>query len=321
MSEGGGPEYVDYSGLICLPPAFDSLDTSLWGFWAPADSGKLDALCRRLFAEPSGGAVDWRPLGHHVMLSWGRIGSVNSMTPPFNERGAVKEDQVAVWIPVAQVKRKGDELQAERFAMFVSYIWLDNPMSLATGREVFGYPKSWGWPSFPQGDEVDRLALDVFGLNYGPGEKAARHPLIEIVRGDPLPDAKPEDLDSLHAAARHAHKALHGDDHIDIGLKFVAGLFKDLIEHRLGTVFLKQIRSIEDGTAAALQQIAEAHYTVKRFRAAPLLHSYEMTVHPLDSQPLGDELGLTSGPVSLAYSCEIDFLVGGGRVVWDAYRG
>lgn len=154
------PRFVDYSGLICLPPAFDSLDTSLWGFWAEADGAKLDALLRRLFAEPSGGEVDYRPLGSHVMLSWGRIGSVNSMTPPFDKMGAVEEDQVAVWIPVAQVKRTGDELEAQRFAMFVAYIWLDNPMSLATGREVFGYPKSWGWPTFPSG-EPDRFTLDA----------------------------------------------------------------------------------------------------------------------------------------------------------------
>jgi hypothetical protein len=313
------PKYVDYSGLICLPPAFDSLNTKMWGFWAEADGAKLDALCQRLFAEPSGGEVDYRPLGSHVMLSWGRIGSVSSMTPPFDKMGAVEEDQVAVWIPVAQVKREGDELEAERFAMFVAFIWLDNPMSLATGREVFGYPKSWGWPGFPPG-EPDNFTLDVFGLNYGSGEKAARHPLIEIVRGDPLPDAEPEELDSLHAAARHAHQHLHGE-HIDYGFKFVTGLVKDLLAHTLPTVFLKQIRSIEDGTGAALQQIAQARYTVKRLRALPLLHSYEMTVHALDSQPLGDELGLTSGPVHLAYECEIDFLVGGGRVVWDASFG
>src|SRR5207247_6683262 len=119
-----------------------------------------------------------------------------------------------------------------------------------------------------------------------------------------------EELDSLHATARHAWKHLHGDDdEVDIGLRFVAGLVKDLIEHRMPTVFLKQIRAIEDGTGAALQQIAEAHYTVKRFRALPLLHSYQLTVHELDSQPLGDELSLASGPVHLAYSCEIDFLV------------
>jgi hypothetical protein len=316
------PRYVDYSGLICLPPAFDSVDTSLWGFWAEADGDKLESFMRRLFAEPSDGEIDYRPIGSHVMISWGRIGSVSSMTPPFDERGAVEEDQVAVWIPVAQVKRKGDELEAQRFAMFVAYIWLDNPMSMATGREVFGYPKSWGWPTFPQGDEVDRLALDVFGLNYGQGEKAARHPLLEIVRGDPLPGAQPEELDSLHATARHAWKHLHAeDDEVDIGFRFVAALVKDLLEHRMPTVFLKQIRAIEDGTTAALQQIAEAHYTVKRFRAAPLWHSYQLTVHPLDSQPLAAELGIASGPVHLAYSCEIDFLVGGGRVVWDASRG
>jgi hypothetical protein len=313
------PQYVDYSGLICLPPAFDSVDTSLWGFWAEADGAKLDALCRKLFAEPSGGEVDYRPLGSHVMLSWGRIGSVNSLTKPFDKMGSVEEDQVAVWIPVAQVKRKGDELEAQSFAMFVAYIWLDNPMSMATGREVFGYPKSWGWPTFPA-DEPDEFTLDVFGLDYEPDAKAARHPLIEIVRGDPLPDVKPVKLDSLHAAARHAHQHLHGD-HVDFGLRFVAELVKDLIEHQMQTVFLKQIRAIEDGTGAALQQIAAAHYTVKRFRGEPLLHSYDMTIHPLDSQPLAAELGLTSGPVHLAYECEIDFDVGGGRVVWDANGG
>jgi hypothetical protein len=253
------------------------------------------------------------------MLSWGRIGSVNSMTPLFDKRGAVEEDQVAVWIPVAQVKRNGGEVVAERFAMFVAYIWLDNPMSLATGREVFGYPKSWGWPTFPA-DEPDKFTVDVFGLDYEPDAKAARHPLNEIVRSDPLPDMKPVELDSLHAAAHHTQQHLHGD-HVDFGLRFAAGLVKDLIEHQLPTVFLKQIRAIEDGTGAALQQIAEARYTVKRFRARPLTASYQMTVHPLDSQPLADELGLASGPVHLAYECEIDFLVGGGRVVWDANRG
>jgi hypothetical protein len=303
-----------------LPPAFDSVDTSLWGFWAEADGDKLESFMRRLFAEPSDGEIDYRPIGSHVMISWGRIGSVSSMTPPFDERGAVEEDQVAVWIPVAQVKRKGDELEAQRFAMFVAYIWLDNPMSMATGREVFGYPKSWGWPTFPAG-EPDKFTLDVFGLEkYRPDARAKRYPLIEIVRGDPLPDMKPVELDSLHAAARHAHQHLHGEG-IDYGFHFVVELVKDLIEHRMQTVFLKQIRAIEDGTGAALQQIAEAHYTVKSFRAAPLLHSFEMTIHPLDSQPLADELGLSSGPVHLAYECEIDFLVGGGRVVWDANGG
>jgi hypothetical protein len=318
MSE---PRYVDYSGLICLPPPFESVNTALWGFFAAADGDKLDAFCRRLFAEPSGGAVDYRPLGQHVMLTWGRIGSVNSLTPPFDKMGAVEEDQVVVWIPVAQVADHHGELVAEHFAMLVAYIWLDNPMSLATGREVFGYPKSWGWPAYPQGEEPDRFTLDAFGLDYGPNHRAARHPLIEIVRGDPLPDAKSVEFDSLHAAARHASKQLHGDDHIGFGLKFVAGLAKDLWQHVLPTVFLKQIRSIEDGTGAALQQVVEAHYTVQSFWGAPLLHSYDMTIHPLDSQPLGEELGLVSGPVHLAYHCTIDFRVGGGRVVWDADRG
>ena len=44
----------------------------------------------------------------------------------------MNEDQVAVWVPV---------LGPDGLAMFVAYIWLDNPMSMTSGREVLGYPK------------------------------------------------------------------------------------------------------------------------------------------------------------------------------------
>jgi hypothetical protein len=197
------PRYVDYGGLISIPAPFQSLGATLYGFWARADPAKLEALCRQVFAEPSGGRVDYRPLGQHVMLSWGRIPRVVSQTRPFDDMGGVEEDQVVVWIPTASVRRHGGHLVAERFAMFVPYIWLDNPMSLATGREVFGFPKTWGWPAFPEPDVPLHVKLDAFGLDYGKSERAARHPLLELVQGDPVPGVEPTELRSLHEAARH----------------------------------------------------------------------------------------------------------------------
>ena len=145
-----GPEYVDYGALMTPPAPFTSMNTSLWGFWAQADGERISQLCDKVFAQPTGGAVRARPLSDYLMLTWGKIAKVVSQTPPYDRRGGVAEPQVCAWIPVA-VRDPGST--HERFAMFVPYLWLSNPMSLATGRELFGYPKSGGMPEFPDSDQ------------------------------------------------------------------------------------------------------------------------------------------------------------------------
>jgi hypothetical protein len=315
------PRHVEYGGLITCPSPFQSLATTLWGFWADADGRKLDELCARVFSEPSGGEVDYRALGSHVMITWGRIRHVIPETPPFDRRGSVVEDQVAVWIPVARVRDGEDEAVAESFAMFVPYIWLDNPMSLATGREVFGYPKTFGWPAFPADSGPLRLGLDAFGLNYGEGEQAARHPLLEVVQDDD-DEGFADELEGVFDAARHAVGHLFdrsGDgEPVVPGLRLVRELASDLAQNEVAAVFLKQFRSVEDGLGACLQQITEARFKIEKLQARKLNGRYDLTVHPLASQPLEQELGLQSQRLRLAYTVEIDFLVGAGRVLWDS---
>jgi len=133
------PKYVDYGSLMTPPAPFHSFNTKLWGFWAEGDEGRIQQLCDKVFKAPTAGAVRARPLSRFVMLTWGDIGRVVSATPPYDKRGGVREPQVAVWIPVAL---RDPTSSHDRFAMCIPFIWLDNPMSLADGRELFGYPKS-----------------------------------------------------------------------------------------------------------------------------------------------------------------------------------
>lgn len=100
------------------------------------------------------------------------------------------------------------------------------------------------------------------------------------------------------------------------GLRLVAGLASDLVRKRFPHVFLKQVRSIEDGTEAALQQITECFYEVLSIRGRPLLREFTLTVAEPDSHPLASELGLRSQSLNLGYEVEMDFLVGDGRVLW-----
>jgi hypothetical protein len=314
------PPYVDYGSMTTVPAPFSSLNTTLQGFWVEADGERLQALCRKVFSETSGGAVDVRPLGHHVMITWGNIERVVSRTPPFDHRGGVAEPQVAIWVPAATVRERRGRVIAESFKMFVPYIWLDNAMSLATGRELFGYPKSWGWPGFPSATDQG-FTLDVFGLDFGDDQLAARHRLFELTPTDPLPIGE-RALDGLRAVARDIADELferRDDVHVIPGLHFVEDLLHDLVRELVPGIFLKQFRSVEDGLGAALQQIVAAHCKVTRLRAARLAHRHELTVHQLDSHPVITELGLRSQTTELAYEVEMDFDVGGGTVLWDAH--
>jgi hypothetical protein len=297
------------------PPApFASLDTKLWGFWAQADGERIAALCDRVFAQPTGGAVRCRPLSHHLMITWGEIGRVDSMTPPYDRRGGVQEPQVAIWIPVAV---RDPTSSRERFAMFIPYLWLSNPMSLATGRELFGYPKSGGQPEFPgDGAGPPTWKLSVFGLDYGVGNLADwGRPLLEVVQGDSVP-GDDDEFGSLVEVARHAARELP-DAHLIGDLEIAGSIFEDIARDRLPNVFLKQLRSVEDGLLAAFVQVTQADYEITRLSAWPVLHEHTLTVHELDSHPVAAELGLEDQTLGPAYRVEMDFNVGWGHVLWD----
>src|SRR5258708_30163464 len=94
-------KYVEYGSMVTVPAPFSSLNTTLHGFWVEADGERLQAVCSKVFAATSGGAVDVRPLGHHVMITWGNIERVVSRTPPFDHRGRGAEPPVAIWVPAA----------------------------------------------------------------------------------------------------------------------------------------------------------------------------------------------------------------------------
>jgi acetoacetate decarboxylase len=310
------PRYVDYGSLMTPPAPFHSLNTTLWGFWAQGDRNRISQLCDKVFSAPTAGAVRCRPLSHYVMITWGNIGRVVSATPPYDQRGGVAEPQVSVWIPVAL---RDPTSSHDRFAMCIPFIWLDNAMSLADGRELFGYPKSWGWPSFPAaGENPQRWKLDAFGLNYSPHALAARHHLLEIVQSDSPVEGAEAELNSLADLARHAAGRLFDGADIAADFGLAESIVSDILRDRLPNVFLKQFRSVEDGLSASLQQVVEADYEITRLSAKPVLREHELTVHQLDSHPVIDELGLDSQTLSIAYQVEMDFNVGGGRVLWDS---
>jgi hypothetical protein len=325
--------HVDYGGLVSVPPPFACRQAEVWTFVVKADGGKLDALCKRVFTDPSGGAVEYVAFGDYVLVNWGVVESAESLCTepqppglPWNQRGGVREPQVFFWVPCVEVKRHGSRKVAEKLVWFMPYIWVDNAMSLATGRETYGYPKTFGQLGFPQANQPRKWTLEAFGLNYGPANKAKYHPIMEVTQTGGLSDTLDQSIDNVLDLAREFADQVFGTrdpGEVRPGIDFYVENIKNAFRGHMYQVFLKQIRSAEPGLGAALQQVVQARYDITEVHGFPHPHpsEFKFTVREIDSHPVITDLGLVDQEVAAAMHSRFDFEVTNGQVLWDSAAG
>jgi hypothetical protein len=315
------PAYVEFGGLGSAPGPLQCDDTTLYVFSLKADHAKLDALCQRVFNGPTGGAVDYRPLGDNVIVTFGVVGSIVPGYEPWHSMGTVREPQVGFWIPVARVEHDGDKLVAQDFGMFCTAMMLDNPISLLSGREDYGYPKTMGWSTMPDDATEDTapFTLDVFGMDFAPDEHPERRRLVDFTPiGDELSEVELA-LGDILTVGEWIKDMLFDKPQVDVGLHFAYEFGKALKDHKVNQVFLKQIRATGDGRRADIQQVVVAPAITENIKVSQLVHDYDLKLQHLDSHPLQAELGIVPEQrVTLALRMHFDFLIDVGEVRWAA---
>jgi hypothetical protein len=165
---------------VWRPPA-SARNVDLYGFVVAADRDAIDELLQRYLVRPSGGAVDYRCAHPSVVVTVGTIGRESSLDPRDQQRGYLSENEVSVWCLVADMKA------GNRLLWFLPYIFTDSEQTIATGREIFGYPKQLGY--FEEGYR-DRLGpaggsttIRTLGIKrFGPNAKAAPVEMITVTR-------------------------------------------------------------------------------------------------------------------------------------------
>lgn len=317
MTEG---RYVDYGGLATAPGPLDCHGATLWAFWVSADDERLRELLARVFDEPTAGAVRCAPLFGAVMVTFGVIDRIVARTPEYSELGHVTERQVGLWVPTVVRASAPASPEGEHFAMFVAAMWLDNPLSIASGREVYGYPKHWGWPRLPEEDGPQRPALDAFAWDFGPDEQPGRRE--DFIVADPVGATEVEAQEregSLAALAKEIATELPVvADPEGIGL--LRRLAETMTRGEMPMILLRQFRSPAGGTAADVRQVvlAPARPRELRFRR---LGRHEISMRRFDSHPLREQLGLRDRQRALlAHRVRMDFKVEVGKVLWSAGR-
>ena len=172
------PSYVQYGGLTTVPGPFRCADAVIYAFFLKADATKLDAQCQRVFGESPGGHFGVTPVGSTVMLTFGSM-NVNSLNTgqdpelnvPYDQMGYSPEKNAAVWMLTQSSKD---------MAVFVPAMWVDNPISLTGGREIYGFAKNWGTIGLAA-DET-QFSLDVYGGDFGPGKSTGNCRLDDRLR-------------------------------------------------------------------------------------------------------------------------------------------
>jgi len=240
------------------------------------------------------------------------------LTSAVQQIGFVADHEVAVWVPL--VERTGKKL---RFVVWMPYIWVDTDIAMATGREIWGFPKTIGSydpPSTKGGSHV--LTTRIF-RTFDPkkeGEDA------ELIRVDPASAPDKSIWKDLEAAAHGIGEGLGlaaAVKHFSLGddLKLAVDLVEIAVSRKIPVVNLKQFRDAVDGTKACYQAIIDSNLQLTGFHGGgPLLGKHNVTITPCASHQLIEDLGLPGASFEAMFGAwvEMDFLANAGAPVWSA---
>lgn len=300
--------YISYGGEQVFQQPYRARDTQLYAFVLPLKSDRRDpsqALLDRVFNRPSNGRADFRLALPFVMVSFQRFGSLSATTLPDSAKGGFAYSEATVWLPVRDAKRPGLDL-----CYFVPYIFADNHFAIATGREVYGYPKALGqieMPPTPRDELNFRLTTEAIA-HFSSEAMAKPETLIEV---RPIGAAKAPETTwqkwqhvAAHFAARLVEQAAQDT------LEFVT---HELFQPQVEMVFLKQFRDAASGEKACYQAIVEGAASVTDFAGGAPLGEFEVQLHALDSHPIGAELGLEEVSKGFGFFLEFSFDILPGR--------
>ena len=303
--------YIDRGGEMVFAPPYLSEDIHHFSFACGADSAKLQAACDKYFNTPLGVKERFIPAGPFVLFVSANLPKLRATTPPYSEMGWFSESEMAIWMLVL-------DKEQTRFFWFVPYIWVDNPYAMVMGREVYGFPKAYGTIVMPTSfDAPDLFTLDTLAFRtYSPDQEIRSVRLLEIHR---LPNVKmPHGVEGVWDDMKTftAEIVRLMDDKLSLlgNLKVLFHGVEDLLELRIPTIFLKEIRDNTNPALAAFQSIVETRAAVTKFHVGQIYsEAFEVQIEDCISHPIREEFGLApSGPIrpDLSFSLHFDFEIG-----------
>lgn len=313
------PPYIERGGEQCLAHPFVTKDVQWFGFVVKAEKKALTTLCDRYLNKPLG-TENFVPAVGHVMFVCNRLGKMYSKNPPDRNRGWYTEQEGAIWMLVLDKER-------HNLFWFQPYMIVDNSYAMASGREIYGFPKQYGRLTIPDGpDAPDALNVEASVVReLTPDSKATYESLFKVTLAQKA-------MDGPAHKEHDVRKELVEDivEALEIGEDFLSdfeldrNLYEDLLHLRIPLVFLKQIRDSAEPDKACYQVVQECATTMTRFHNARLyFHAYDIEFEDYASHPIRKDFGLPKGAIraDVAFWAKFDAEFGLCNVVGGERRG
>lgn len=304
------PLYIEHGGMTVYPQPVIAPGMEYLGFLLEGDEAMLAALCDRVLnAALPKSHPPFRPLSRWVLLSVARLPKLTSGIARYSGQVWLREQEVAFWMIVG--KSGGQPM------WFNPYIFVDHPWALSAGREIFGYAKEYGWIGMPEDLRdaksltLDTVAVPSFGSPDPSLQEARRRRLLDLER---VGGTFREIERSLETLLLELGRLIEGPGLLS-SLKLFWEMLREVRDNQVATLFLKQFRDISDGMDAAYQQLVWAPARLDKLHGLGLLGVYHLTLQPLDSHPIAQDLGLRLDARSAkvpGFWLKVDFALGEG---------
>jgi hypothetical protein len=306
------PVYIDVPGRLIGAGPYMTEAATMHALFLKGDRHKQQALIDRALNASSGETLKFVAVTDFVMLACLNAERTFSLDPVDRLRGAAAEIDVGFWALV--FGGPASQPLKWRAYWFPVFLFVGNASALASGREVYGYPKTLGYFT-PKGDNVRDPRQAV----------AAEH----IVAFSEKAQAKVETIFTIEGAdpvvAYASLAAVHEHALRETGLiaePRAASMGFDVAALRLGlpTILLKQIADADNPGRACHRSIVSLQVRATRIRAAGFICSaLSVGFERSASFPIAETLGLAKhAPARLAFWVDMDFSVPPGVTLWRA---
>lgn len=295
------PERILERFPLVQDPPFKLEGSRTFIFVLPCDGAKLDQLLSRTFgwAAPD---IDVRRLGSSCMLVLTDVAKASAADPSL---GWFTYHEATFFVPVW-----GFNGGAPFVAMHVPFIYPDEGLAIASGREVYGLPKKPATLSIPGDDDfwdgVAPITVSALAARQFDGSQWTQEPLITIDAQPQSPAASLADdvLDALDAAFGPTPGPLGAIGHL---------LEQDLLQ-------LKQVADVRTHGVpprVLYRAVTHAPAPVDNLSNVRIGDASKVTVNlaEIASEPIRDVLGLPAAVTpTVAASLTMDFSLEAGDV-------
>ena len=291
-------------------------DVTMHSFCVPGDRAKIGTFLDQLFKIPSGGVVSYEPLISQLFLSFARIPRVRAGGADAG-RGVVPEVDVALW---ALARRAGTLTEWRWIPLF---LFVDNAPAMATGREVYGFPKQIGRARFPMTApsagpfSVSTLVMDPFATSTLAGWRNVFR--VEATTSPVGAELIGETAELGEAAVERLTSVASDEEKKLFDLPGLGDFLGFNVPVKMA--FLKQFPDVANTSKACYQAIVEAEATPitrRGFGFTP--QTYRARVRSYESHPFQQSLGLAAGWQNVGQGAWVDFdsEMKLGKVIWQA---